>query len=60
MYVAITRARKKLYITYASMRTIFGMRDVRLPSEFLLDIPEELCTRETRSGEAGFSTVVYL
>ncbi len=60
MYVAITRARKKLYITYASIRTIFGMRDVRLPSEFLLDIPEELCTRETRSGEAGFSTVVYL
>ena len=60
MYVAVTRARKKLFITYASMRTIFGMRDVRLPSEFLLDIPEELCYRETRAGEAGFGTVVYL
>ncbi len=57
MYVAITRARHKLYLTYASMRTIYGMRDIRMPSEFLLDIPEELITRETRSGEAGFTTV---
>ncbi|HSE56799.1 MAG TPA: UvrD-helicase domain-containing protein [Candidatus Paceibacterota bacterium] len=51
MYVALTRARQKLFLSYASMRTIFGMRDVRLPSEFLLDIPEELITRETRDGE---------
>ncbi len=57
MYVAVTRARHKLYITYASMRTIYGMRDIRLPSEFLLDIPEEIITRETRAGEVGFGTV---
>ncbi len=54
MYVAVTRARKKLYLTYASMRTIFGMRDVRLPSEFLMDVPDEYIERESRSGEAGF------
>lgn len=58
MYVAVTRAREKLYLTYASMRTIYGMRDVRLPSEFLSDIPGELLTRESRDGEAGFT--VYL
>ena len=58
MYVAITRAREKLYLTYASMRTIYGARDVRLPSEFLSDIPDELITRESRDGEAGFT--VYL
>ncbi len=57
MYVAITRARHKLYLTYASMRTIYGMRDVRMPSVFLLDIPEEIITRETRAGEVGFGTV---
>jgi DNA helicase-2/ATP-dependent DNA helicase PcrA len=55
MYVAITRARRKLYLTYASMRTIFGMRDVRLPSEFLMDVPDEYIERESRSGEAGFT-----
>ncbi len=57
MYVALTRARKKLYVTYASVRTIFGMREIRMPSEFLLDIPEELISRESRTGEAGFGTV---
>lgn len=55
MYVAVTRAREKLYLTYASMRTIFGSRDVRLPSEFLSDIPDELLTRESRDGESGFT-----
>ena len=51
MYVALTRAREKLYLSYASVRTIFGMRDVRMPSEFLLDIPPELIKRESREGE---------
>ncbi len=56
MYVAVTRARRKLYLTYASMRTIFGMRDVRLPSEFLMDVPDEYIQRESRSGsESGFT-----
>lgn len=57
MYVAITRARHKLYMTYASIRTIYGMRDMRMPSEFLIDIPEELVQREDRAGEVGFTTV---
>jgi DNA helicase-2/ATP-dependent DNA helicase PcrA len=57
MYVALTRARKKLYITYASMRTIYGMRDVRMPSEFLMDIPPELIERDSREGESGFGTI---
>ncbi len=60
MYVALTRARKKLYLTYASVRTIFGMRDIRMPSEFLIDIPEELIERESRQGEAGFGTVYLI
>ncbi len=58
MYVAVTRAREKLYLTYASIRTIYGMRDIRLPSDFLSDIPDELITRESREGESGFT--VYL
>ncbi len=58
MYVAVTRAREKLFLSYASVRTIFGMRDVRLPSEFLLDIPEELITRETREGEGVYTIFI--
>jgi DNA helicase-2/ATP-dependent DNA helicase PcrA len=45
-YVALTRAKKKLFLSYASIRTIFGMREITAPSEFVYDIPEELVERE--------------
>lgn len=41
-YVAITRARKKVYLTYAQVRTIFGSRQVTVPSEFIFDISDDL------------------
>jgi DNA helicase-2/ATP-dependent DNA helicase PcrA len=45
-YVALTRARKKLFLSYAQTRTVFGTRQVNIPSEFLYDIPEESIVRE--------------
>ncbi len=45
-YVALTRAKERLYITHSNIRTIFGSRQVNMPSEFLYDIPEHLVTRE--------------
>ena len=42
MYVAITRAQKKLYLCYASYRTIFGAKTATIASQFLSDIPGEL------------------
>jgi DNA helicase-2/ATP-dependent DNA helicase PcrA len=50
-YVAITRAKKKLFLTWARMRTIFGSLEVNTPSEFLLDIPEEYTNKESDYGE---------
>ncbi len=41
-YVAITRARKKVYLTYAQTRAIYGSRQVTMPSEFILDLPDDL------------------
>ncbi len=41
-YVAITRARKFLYLTYASSRMKYGSRDFTVPSEFLEDIDQRL------------------
>jgi DNA helicase II / ATP-dependent DNA helicase PcrA len=41
-YVALTRARLKLFLTHAHMRTVYGNREFKLPSEFLTDIPPEL------------------
>lgn len=40
-YVAITRAGKKLYLTYAGIRTLFGQTNVNTPSQFLSDISSE-------------------
>ena len=40
-YVAITRAKKKLYITYTQSRTIYGMSSPSQPSIFLHEIPDE-------------------
>lgn len=41
-YVALTRAKKKVYLSYAQTRNLFGRLSVNLPSEFIIDIPEEL------------------
>lgn len=43
-YVAITRARRRLYMTGAHSRMIFGKTTVYKPSRFLKEIPEELYT----------------
>ncbi len=41
-YVGITRAKKILYLTYASRRLYFGEKVSNPPSRFLADIPENL------------------
>ncbi len=45
-YVALTRARKKLYLSHANVRTIFGNKQVTLPSEFVSDIDDDLVEKE--------------
>lgn len=42
MYVAITRAKDKLYMTHAKSRMLYGEVQTSAPSQFLTDIPEEL------------------
>ncbi|ETB64074.1 TPA: ATP-dependent DNA helicase PcrA [Candidatus Nomurabacteria bacterium] len=58
-YVAITRAKHKLYLSYATLRTIFGMKQVNSPSEFIYDIPEHLTSFEQKYSQSG-NRVVYL
>ena len=41
-YVGITRAKKKLFITRAKSRTLFGRTSYNPPSRFLDEIPDEL------------------
>ncbi len=41
-YVAVTRARKKVHLSYALLRTIYGTQRVNTPSEFIEDIEKNL------------------
>lgn len=40
-YVALTRAKEKLFLSYAHTRTIYGHAKTNVPSEFLLDIKDK-------------------
>ncbi|HSE35491.1 MAG TPA: UvrD-helicase domain-containing protein [Candidatus Paceibacterota bacterium] len=51
-YVALTRAAKRVHLSYASFRTIFGERQINAPSEFLSDIDGSLIKEATRGGIA--------
>ena len=41
-YVGITRARKRLYMTWARERRLFGRAEHNLPSRFVDEVPSEL------------------
>ncbi|HEY2632321.1 MAG TPA: UvrD-helicase domain-containing protein [Solirubrobacteraceae bacterium] len=45
-YVAVTRAMRELYFTYARRRSVFGASTFGLSSRFLDEIPAELTERE--------------
>ncbi len=43
-YVGITRAKEQLFLSHARERMIWGSRDMLAPSQFLLELPEDLIT----------------
>ncbi len=51
-YVAITRARRRLYITHAATRTIFGQTKYLAPSRFLEQLPSEVVEHRGQSAWA--------
>lgn len=53
-YVALTRARKKLFLSYALIRTIFGSKVFNQVSEFIEDIDPELIESSNPGGQGGF------
>ncbi len=56
-YVAITRARRRLYMTWARERRLFGRAERNLPSRFIDELPVELTERHaTASTTVGGMT----
>ena len=56
-YVALTRARVRVFLSHALVRTVYGSQTLQSPSPFLEDIDEELIEyvneSSSRSGQAG-------
>lgn len=59
-YVALTRAAKKIFLCFASIRTLFGNRLISTPSEFIYDIPEDLLERTVAHREFMGGKIIYL
>lgn len=60
-YVAITRAKENLTISYAKQRMLYGRTNASLPSRFLREIPEEGVIRKGGyiSQQSSFSRFSY-
>jgi DNA helicase-2/ATP-dependent DNA helicase PcrA len=60
MYVAITRARTRLYLSFAQTRMLHGQTRYNVASRFLDELPEEVVKRLTpRLGHAKFDDVAW-
>ena len=52
-YVGITRARRRLYMTWARERRLFGRAERNLPSRFIDELPAELTERHSSAPGAA-------
>jgi len=55
LYVGITRARQRLWLTYASRRFAYGTLIVTEPSRFLSEIPTELMVTRQEGSKTEYS-----
>ncbi|WP_339068480.1 ATP-dependent helicase [Fusobacterium animalis] len=54
-YVALTRAEKKLYLSHATIRFVYGQDRLSTPSVFLKEIPEKLLDIDVRKERLYFA-----
>jgi DNA helicase-2/ATP-dependent DNA helicase PcrA len=55
-YVGMTRARKKLWMTYAKTRRVWGQEQMNPPSRFIKEIPKELIKQTSAITAFGSSS----
>jgi DNA helicase-2/ATP-dependent DNA helicase PcrA len=54
MYVAITRARRRLYLSHAQSRMLHGQIRYGMPSRFLDELPEQVLLHLNRRSDPGY------
>ena len=52
-YVGVTRAKERLYLTYANRRLFFGTRTQNMVSRFISDIPEDILEKHVSIDATG-------
>src|SRR5574340_325151 len=57
MYVAITRARRRLYLSHAQSRMLHGQIRYGIPSRFLSELPEQVLLHLNRRTDSGYAPV---
>jgi DNA helicase-2/ATP-dependent DNA helicase PcrA len=61
MYVAVTRARRRLYLSFAQTRMLHGQTRYNLPSRFIEEIPHGLIKWLTpKAGKANFAAEPFV
>ncbi|HET8581350.1 MAG TPA: UvrD-helicase domain-containing protein [Candidatus Paceibacterota bacterium] len=55
-YVAVTRARQRLYLAHAATRMMYGTREITSPSPFLADLALELTRHEHAAERTAVAT----
>ena len=61
-YVALTRARKKIFLSWSQVRTVYGSQRINSPSEFIADIGDELIEEkiEVESKEGNRAKMIFI
>jgi DNA helicase-2/ATP-dependent DNA helicase PcrA len=59
MYVAITRARRRLYLSHAQSRMLHGQVRYSMPSRFLDELPEQVLLRLNRRSEPAYPASAF-
>ena len=55
-YVGVTRARERLWLTFARRRSLHGSSSWNLPSRFLSELPEDLIDRHVATTQTGWES----
>jgi DNA helicase-2/ATP-dependent DNA helicase PcrA len=58
-YVALTRAKDHLFLTYCRTRNFFGREQILEPSEFLAEIPNELVNKRRLAKTVGRKAQIF-
>jgi DNA helicase-2/ATP-dependent DNA helicase PcrA len=59
MYVAITRARRRLYLSHTQSRMLHGQVRYNMPSRFLDELPEQVLLNLNRRSESRYASSAH-